>query len=140
MLSASQVAQKWGQRLQGASESIKQGVNNVTVSPTEKAAQAKDKYLQGVQQAAAEGRYEDGLRKVSLQDWQRAMTEKGVANLQNGVRAGVQNMEKFLREFLPYAQQVSDQVKAMPNVTEADAENRVLTNMRLMRQFRNSRR
>lgn len=135
-----QVALKWQQRASAAGEAIKQGVNAVTVSPTEKAAQAKDKYLLGVQAAAASGAYENGLRKVTLDDWKRAMIDKGIANHQNGVRVGLPNMQRFLAEFLPHAERVSQEIAAMPNVTESDAEARMLANVRKMREFRSSRR
>lgn len=135
-LNAAMIAQKWASRAGGAGDAYKAGVDQVSVSPTEKAAQAKDKYLQNVQKAASEGRYESGLRRVSLADWQRASKEKGVANYQNGIRAGTAKMQTFLSKFLPEVDRIKQEIAGMPSATDADMEQRMLANMRKMRELK----
>lgn len=139
-LNASAVAKLWADRAAAAGQRMKDGVNAVTESPTAKAAAAKDQWLAGVQRAATEGRYEDGLNAVTLQDWKTAMTEKGVSNMATGVRASVGKMERFLRDFLPYAESVSDEVRAMPKGTLQDSINRATAAITKLAQFRKSRR
>lgn len=134
-LSAAAVAQKWMQRTSAAGDAMKAGVMGVTESPTAKAADAKDRWVAGIQAAAADGRYEDGLRAVSLSDWQRSMTEKGVQNMQNGVRLATDKMQKFMQEFLPAAQASSEECRAMPKGTDQDSINRMTKNFENMKAF-----
>lgn len=139
-LSAAQVAKQWSERMQAAGQRMKDGVNEVTVSPTEQAAQAKDLWIAGVQKAAQEGRFEEGLRAVSLSDWKAAMIDKGVANMQTGARAAVGKVERFMRDLLPYTQSVRETIRAMPRGTLADSKARAAAAIDLMAAFRKSKR
>lgn len=133
------VAQKWASRMAGSGEAMKAGVAAVTTAPTELAAQAKDRYLAGVMRAAEEGKFEEGLRAVSLSDWQRAMTNKGVPNMQTGAREGVTKVEKFMRDFLPFAEQVSQEIAAMPKGSLEDSIARARAAITKMASYRRRR-
>ncbi len=133
---AQAIAQLWGQRMAAAGERMKAGINAVTENPAEKAAAAAPKYLAGVQRAMAEGKYEAGLRKVTLQGWKTKMLNKGISNMQTGAREAVPDMQAFLTDFLPFAAQVSDQVKAMPSGTKEDSRARMLANFEAMSNYR----
>lgn len=130
------VAQLWAQRMAGAGERMKQGVQAVTENPAEKAAAAAPQWLAGVQRAASEGKFEEGLRKVTLADWKAKMLGKGIANMQNGAREAQADMQRFLTNFLPFAAQVSDQIKAMPKGTKEDARARMMANFEAMSNYR----
>lgn len=116
-LNAQQVVQRWADRGSASGDTVRAGVNAVTESPMEKAAAAKDRWLQGVQRAAQNGKYENNLRAVSLQDWKTAMLNKGIPNMQNGYAQGKAKFQRFMNAFLPFARQVSDEVKQMPKGT-----------------------
>lgn len=122
---AQAIAQLWVQRASSAADRMKAGVNAVVDSPMEKAAQAAPQWLAGVQKAASEGTFEAGLRKVSLSDWKQKMLNKGIPNMATGVREALPDMTKFLTEFLPYAAQVSDDIKAMPKGSKEDSRARM---------------
>lgn len=130
---------KWSQNLSNARPAIEAGVRAVTVAPTQSAANKVDKYQAGVQRAVESGKYQRGLQAVTLQQWQQAMINKGVSRLQNGVKEGESKVLAFMTEFLPYAQRVSDTVRAMPDTTEADREQRMLTNVRELRKFQRTK-
>jgi len=108
------IARKWQRNLAGATESIRSGVNAVTVSPTEKAAQQADAYLVGVQQAVADGKFQSGLRRVSLDDWKRSFLEKGVPRIASGAAAAQPDFEQFLSEFLPHVERGKQMLESMP--------------------------
>lgn len=108
------VAQKWARNLSGSTDSIKAGVQAVTTNPAEKAIAAKDRYVQGVQRAAADGKYERGLRKVTLQSWQEAMLGKGLQRIAGGASAGQSKMAAFLEKWLPYQEQLRQKLQSMP--------------------------
>lgn len=133
---AQAIAQLWMQRASAAGERMKAGVQAVTENPAEKAAAAAPQWLAGVQRAAAEGSFEAGLRKVSLSDWKQKMLNKGVPNMATGVREALPDMTKFLAEFLPFAGQVSDEIKAMPKGTKEDSRARMLAAFEKMSSFK----
>lgn len=138
MLNPQAVAQRWKNGMNNATDKIKDGVNGVTESPMAKAAANVDGYVQGVQRAAQSGKWAAGLNRVSLSDWKSQMVGKGIANMSNGVNSAVPKVTRFLTDFLPYADSVKQQIAAMPNVTENDAEQRAIAAIRLMRQFKRS--
>lgn len=121
MISAAAAAQKWANAMQNAGNAMTAGVQAVTQNPAAKAAAAKDLWIQGVQKAAANGSYEQGLAGVTLQSWQQAMIKKGVPNMQTGVQQATPKVQAFLQDFLPYAQTVSDTVAQMPKGTLANS-------------------
>lgn len=106
-----QIAQKWNRNLSASGPTIEAGVRAVTESPTARAARAQDRYLLGVQNAVSSGRYQQGLQRVSLADWQNAFLSKGLSRIASGASAAVGRVEQFLQQFLPYVEQG---VRALP--------------------------
>lgn len=111
---AQDVANKWAQRLGAATDSIRQGVQGVTVNPAQKAAARADAYAAGVAQAVADGRYQRGLQKVSLASWQEAMITKGIPRVAAGANAGKQKMADFMQKWLPHQAALQSKLAAMP--------------------------
>lgn len=127
---------KWKTNMGGAGEKMKAGVQAVTVSPTQAAAQAVDKYLAGVQDAVTSGRLVAGLQSVSTTDWQNSMIQKGIPNMQNGVRNLDARAQAAMSDVLTYTQTVSDQIRSMPNATDNDAKNRMMKAFDLMKAYK----
>ncbi len=117
---------RWKQNTSNATEAYKAGVQGVTVSPTEAAAGAVDKWAAGVQRAKDQGTFVNGLQKVSLQDWKTAAATKGAARLASGVAAGEGKMQSFLTKWLPHQAAGQAMVKAMPSMTPEDRKQRML--------------
>lgn len=97
-----------------ANTKYKQGVAAVKVSPTELAASRVDAYGAGVQRAIADGSYVNGLRKVSLTDWQNAAINKGAASIALGVSQAKEKVRRNLAKLLPLTESIKDQVRNMP--------------------------
>ena len=114
MPSPQQAAEKWSRNLGAATTSITEGVQNVTVSPTAKAAERADAYLAGVQRAIADGKWQAGLRRVTVEDWRSAMVQKGIPRIASGASAAVPKMASFLDEFLPHVEAGLRQLESMP--------------------------
>lgn len=122
MLTPQQVAQKWVNNTSAAGQALTDGVNAVTVAPGEKAAQAQDRYLSGVN--AAVGRWAANTRAVSLADWKNAMLTKGKARIASGVAAAQGKFADFMTTWLPLQEQLRQRIAAMPKGTLADSQNR----------------
>lgn len=133
-----EAARRWAANTKAAKKSYEAGIRAVTSSPMEKAASKAQQYADGVARAVSEGRYQAGLRSVSIQQWQDAALGKGLARLDSGVTAAEPKMLAFQSEVLPFIQQVQNTVRNMPNNTEEERDQRMLANARLMRGFRRS--
>tara|TARA_B100001123_G_C15301962_1_gene1021342 strand:- start:1939 stop:2361 length:423 start_codon:yes stop_codon:yes gene_type:complete len=137
-VTASEAAEKWGRRLQGATEDIRRGVQSVTESPTEKAAAAADKMRERVIESIDSGKWQAGLRRVSLDEWKDAMLNKGVGRIAAGVQGAQPKMQAFMNELLPYVDNLKSRVDGMPDVTLEDSINRATAWIRGMSEFRRS--
>lgn len=118
-------AQKWAQNLSRSTDSIKAGVQAVQEAPTARAARSLDKARMNYNQAIDSGRMARSLQAVTLSDWQQAFINKGIPRIQSGAAAGQSKYQQFAAQFYPIMDQVSQQVKGMPNVTTEDALARV---------------
>lgn len=130
----SQVAQKWATNLSGATEHIKAGVAAVTVAPGQKAAAQRALWLSQLQANA--DKWARNVSAVSLSDWQQAMNEKGINRIGTGAQAAIPKFTSFMQQFLPHVETVAAQVRAMPKGGMANAEARVLAQMRGNAAFR----
>ena len=131
-LNAQAVAAKWASRMGSAGEAVKAGVNAVTVNPAEQAAMAKDRWLAGIQRAAQQGSFEQGLSKVTLQSWQSKMINKGIPNMLTGAREGQADVAKVMGVLLPACAEMSAKVKYMPKGTLSDSIARATTAITMM--------
>jgi hypothetical protein len=133
------VAQKWSDRLAGATQAYKDGITNTDVNPMERAAAAAGFWAQRVAEAATNGKFAAGLRRVSKADWQAAATGLGAQRLAQGAREKKGKMQDFLTQLLPYTDNVKKTIAAMPRGGEAESDARMLAASRMMRAFKRSR-
>lgn len=135
-LDPNMVAQRWVTNLGGAVEKIRQGVQAVTTSPTQAAAAAGQLWQQRVNDPATLAKFQRGLQRVSLADWQNAMLSKGIPRIAQGAQASKDKFVAFLTQFLPFVQNVAAQVHQMPKATLEDRINRAVAQIRGNAAFR----
>lgn len=133
------MANNWAKNLGAAGERIRQGVQSVTVSPTEKAAAAVDRQVSGVIQAANSGKTAAALRRVSNQDWQKAMMEKGIPRIASGASSSVSKVEQFLGELMPHVEAGKRSLESMPRGDKETNRARMNAWMDHMSGFRRNR-
>jgi hypothetical protein len=136
MKNPADVSAKWSRNLSASTPSITSGVQAVTIAPTQAAARQGDAYLQGVQRAYADGKWQAGLQRVTLQDWQNAMLTKGIPRIQQGATAGKANVEQFMGQLLPYIQTGQRALAATPRGTLETNLSRMTTFARYMSNFK----
>ena len=119
-----QVTEKLIRNLSNATQSIRDGINAVTESPTEQAAAQGDLMLQKIQEAVNSGRWAEGLRRISLAEWKAATLDKGVDRIASGIQAAKPKILAFMEEWLPYEEAISQQVKTMSRGSIEDSINR----------------
>lgn len=109
-----QIAAKWARNLGAATQTIKDGVLAVTQNPAEKAAQRESAYVAGVQRAVASGKWQRGLRKVTLQSWQDSMIQKGLPRIMDGANRAQQKFMDFMVRWLQYLDGLKPILAQMP--------------------------
>lgn len=137
-LSPQEFAEKWARRLQSAAPDIQKGVNRVDVAPTEKAAQKKDKMLANLTASVQNGKWEAGLRRVSLGDWKAQIINKGIPRISQGVQGAQGKVSEFANQLLSYQDSLSSQINSMTDLTLEDSINRMNAWVRGMAKFKRS--
>lgn len=131
------VAAKWATRTANAVSDYKAGVQAVKVSPGVSAAAHVDLMLAKLQEMAASGELQRRMASVSLADWQAATAGKGAERLATGARAAQPKMANFLSEFLPFVEQVKNN---LPERGTMDQNiQRMVANVQAISQFRKRR-
>lgn len=88
-VSATEAGDKWLRRMQAAGPDYVAGINRVTQAPGQAAARNVDGYLNGVQRAVNNGKWQENVARVSLPDWQNAAATKGAQRLGQGAQAAL---------------------------------------------------
>jgi len=120
-LSASEIADKWRRRAEASASDYQKGIERVSESPMEKAVAKKDKFKANLIKAIDDGKWEKGLKSVSLGDWKEAVAQKGVPNYATGIRASENKMERFMSELIPFQETLQAEVNRMPDITLSDS-------------------
>lgn len=136
MQSPQQAAEKWSRNLGASTQTITEGVQAVTVSPTQRAAERVDAYVSGVQRAVADGKYAAGLRRVSLEQWRQSMVQKGVPRIASGANQAVSKMSEFLAELFPHIEACQRTLSQMPRGDLQQNIQRMIANVEHMSRFR----
>jgi len=105
MPTAADASKSWAAGMASSTDKIKRGIMAVTESPTEKAANAVDRQVQGVIRAAQSGKTAGSLRRVSLQEWKDAAIQKGLNRIGAGATQAQGKFTNFMSQFLPFLQQ-----------------------------------
>lgn len=134
-VTATEFGEKWARRLSGSTEDIRTGLGKVTESPTAKAAGKQEKMLANLSAAVRSGKWANGLKRVSLEEWKRAAIDKGVPRIASGAAAAESKMADFGAELLPHIDRGVESIKAMPDVTIEDSIARMNAFIRHMAKF-----
>ena len=102
----------------------------------EKAANAGDKYIAGVQEAYQSGKWQAGLRSVSLAQWKQQTSTAGADRFVAGADKASTNYKAFADKFFPFVKQVQDEIDAMESTTLDQNIARMTYNVRKLATFR----
>lgn len=130
-----EVADKWAANLGNAQTSMTNGVNRVTEAPGQAAVAKLQKWVMAMQSTETQNKWARKTGAVTLQSWKDSMNNIGI---QRAVQGATQKKPKFvaaMTTLLPFIDQVAAQVRAMPDNTPGDREQRALAMMRGMRNY-----
>jgi hypothetical protein len=125
-----QFVEKHARRLKAAVPDMQAGIQAVTEAPTAAAAAMKDKMRMNVNASIDNGKWERGLRRVSLEEWKQKTINKGIGRVATGVDEAAGKIRAFAADFLPFLDTVSATVRKMPSTTLEDNINRMVAQVR----------
>ena len=134
-VNADEFVEKHARRTKGALEDLRRGVGAVTEAPGAKAAQKADKMRAKLVEAIDSGKWQKRVAAVSLDDWKKAMLEKGVARVPAGIDAAAEKTRKFAAQLLAFEATLKDTVDRMPDLTLEDSIARSTAWIRGMSKF-----
>lgn len=138
-MTGSDFSEKWARRLSGATDDIRKGVEAVTEAPGRKAAAKKAKWVAKMTAAETQEKWARNVGAIPLEEWRAQVINKGIPRVSAGVEGARDKMTKFGEQLLAYQSTLLTKVSAMPDVTLADSEARMIEWMRGMAKFKPSK-
>lgn len=135
-LSAAEFQEKHARRLTASIEDVRKGIERVTENPCSKAAASKDKMLANLTAAVNNGKWADGLNRVTLEDWKAKARDVGVNRIAAGINAAKAKVTAFAEKLLPHIDAQQAKIKNMPSITLEDNIARMTTFVRGMASFK----
>lgn len=133
-VTGSQWLDKWGRRLNAASQDITAGINAVQTAPGQSAAAAQDRMLANLTAAVTSGLWAKRVSGVSLADWKSAMTTKGIPRIAAGVSQAQKTAVNTITALLTAVDSAAQQANAIPKGGIEQSIQRAATFMRAMSQ------
>lgn len=113
-LTPAEYAEKWGRRLKGSSEDIRRGISRVTEAPGVAAAKQADLMKTKINEALDSGRWARNVAAVSLEDWKKKATDKGIARIGVGVDAAQTSQVQMAEQLLAAVDATKAEVEQTP--------------------------
>lgn len=111
---AAQWLDKWSRRLSAATPDIQAGIQRVNQAPGVAAAAAAPVMLANLTASVQSGAWAARVSSVSLPQWQKAMTDKAIPRLAQGITAAQQNKQGAIQTFLSAVDAASADANALP--------------------------
>ena len=106
------------------------GIRNPRKDPIKAGIAAQPKYEQKMKDPEVLARRAAGLKKTNMDEWTAMSEARGADNLVSGVTDRRYKVERFVGKWQPILANHLAEIDKLPDVTDADRENRMLENKR----------
>jgi len=107
-----------------------QGISMPKKSPIEEAIKAQDRYEEQMRKEEVLKRRKEALETVTDDEWYAYASEIGAERLVDGVVKREKKVDRFVKSWQPMLLDHVAKIDELPDVTDADRENRMLENLR----------
>lgn len=125
-------ARKWASKVGAATQDYIDGINAVDVNPAQLAVAQQQAMLTRFRQAVERGDWAAALNAVGLADWKQSAVA-GANNFANGAAKGEKKMAKYMAKAAPEYERIRQEIRSMPNGTDAERKARMDRNLELMK-------
>ncbi|MBW2672766.1 MAG: hypothetical protein JRD89_05010 [Deltaproteobacteria bacterium] len=108
----------------------RQGIARPKKDPIEAGIAAEDKWAARIREAIEERRRAKALSATNMAEWGSFAEQIGAGRLVEGVTKREVKVDRFVKGFQPMLLDHVSKIDAMPAVTDADMEQRMLENLR----------
>lgn len=133
-LTVAQIVDKQVRNVTAALEDVRQGVEAVTVSPTQLAAQNIDKMRDGLLRTIESGKTAKRLRAVTLEDWKAATLAK-IDRIPAGIEQARGKLTVFHEQRQRIQGTINTKLRDIPTRTLSDNIRRMTTQVQEMAKF-----
>lgn len=120
-LTPEEFQEKHARRTKGAIADLKAGVARVTEAPGKKAAAKVEKMRSKLLESIDDGTWEKRVAAVPLEDWQKAMIEKGAGRVGAGIDGAKDKVTKFATQLIAHENSVLGRLADMADLTLEDS-------------------
>ncbi len=120
-MTGDEFAEKHARRLKASLDDMRKGIEKVTENPTAKAAAKKEKMRANLNAAIDNGKWEAGLRRVSLDGWKQQILNKGLQRVSAGIDGAHDKMVAFGTQLLEYEKSLQGKINTMADLTLEDS-------------------
>jgi len=106
------------------------GIETPKKDPIKAGIAAEDKFADIMKKVIAEKRRKTGLEKTNMETWYEYASKIGKGRLVDGVVLREAKVADFITKFQPLLKDHLTKIDALPQVTDADREKRMLENLR----------
>ena len=138
-VTAAQFVEKHSRRSKAALQDMRDGVQRVTEAPGIAAAAKADKMRANLVASLDNGKWQRRVAAVSLEEWKRAMIDKGVNRVAAGIDASEAKTRQFAEQLLSHQAGLMAKIEQMPDLTLEDGIARSTAMIRGMAEFEFSR-
>lgn len=133
---AQTIINKYGNGVKNGAQAWLDGTAAVKTAPGQSAAAAEDLWFQKLTEAYGAQRFSEGCKRVTLQAWQDACAKKGKGAYTNAAAQAQVKYGNYITKALPTIIQNQNAIKQMPKTTDAEAEARMLENLKRQRDMK----
>lgn len=112
------------------------GIKNPRKDPIKAGIDAQKRYEEQMKKDDVLKRREMGLKATNMDEWASMCEKIGADKLVDGVKARQYKIERFLDKYIPALEKHLADIDAMPNVTDADREKRMIANLRGLKKLK----
>lgn len=127
--------EKLARNLKASTTDMVRGVERVAQAPSAAAIAQKDVMVNNYNESVRDGKWEKNLSKVTKEDWQKSMKEKGIPRIAAGIDAAKAKTIESATVLLKNVDTVQAEVKRMPKGTMQNSADRMLHAMNRMHEL-----
>lgn len=106
------------------------GIAAPRADPIERGIATEEKYAAEIKKAIDEKRRQKALKATNIDEWYSYSVAIGAPRLVEGVAKREVEVKQFIDTFQPMLLAHTEEIRKMPEVTDAEREQRMLTNVR----------
>jgi hypothetical protein len=125
-------------RAGAATGDYEEGIEDPDRDPIQAALEANSKRIQRIQESIKNKTWEKTMSKLSQEDWKKGVRDKGVQRYAAGVEGARAKIAEFVAKFRPQLEGIQRSVRALPQDTPQQREQRMLANLRALKKAKGS--